>query len=74
MEIPGGKDYTFYQGEKYQVEFYFNESGRMPARDYLEGTSLKVKVKLAALVKYIADHGKLFDKTKFRVVDSKEQI
>jgi phage-related protein len=68
------KDYIFYQGAKYQVEFYYNESGKMPAKNYLEGTPFKVKVKLAALVKYMAERGKLFDKTKFRVVDSKEKI
>ncbi|MDD3656468.1 MAG: type II toxin-antitoxin system RelE/ParE family toxin [Atribacterota bacterium] len=33
-----------------------------------------VQVKLAALVKYIADHGRLFDKTKVRKVDSDEKI
>jgi len=33
-----------------------------------------VQVKLAALVKYIADHGRLFNKTKFRKVNSKENI
>lgn len=46
----------------------------MPAKEYLENTSLDVKVKLAALVKYIAEHGKFFDITKFRQVDSKEKI
>ncbi|MCK4858993.1 MAG: type II toxin-antitoxin system RelE/ParE family toxin [Candidatus Omnitrophica bacterium] len=46
----------------------------MPAKEYLEKTSLDVKVKLAALVKYIAEHGNLFDITKFRMVDPKEKI
>ena len=56
------------------MEFYFTDRGMLPAKEYLENTSLDVKVKLAALVKYIADHGKLFDRTKFRQVDSKEKI
>ncbi|MBI3009210.1 MAG: type II toxin-antitoxin system RelE/ParE family toxin [Candidatus Omnitrophica bacterium] len=46
----------------------------MPAKEYLEDTSLDVKVKLAALVKYVAEHGKIFNITKFRLVDSKEKI
>ena len=33
-----------------------------------------MQVKLAALVKYVADHGKIFDITKFRKVDSKDNI
>ena len=74
MKRPKKEDYIFYQGEKLQVEFYFTETGEMPAKEYLEKESLEVKVKLAALVKYIAGHGGLFNKTKFRKVDSKEKI
>ena len=74
MALPKKEDYIFYQGEKLQVEFYFTETGEMPAKKYLEKESLEVQVKLAALVKYIADHGRLFNKTKFRKVDSKENI
>jgi len=74
MALPKKEDYIFYQGEKFQVEFYFTETKEMPAKEYLEKESLEVQVKLAALVKYIADHGMLFNKTKFRKVDSKENI
>ena len=74
MPLPKKEEYIFYQGEKFQVEFYFTETGEMPAKEYLEKESLEVQVKLAALVKYIADHGILFNKTKFRKVDSKENI
>ncbi len=35
---------------------------------------MDVQVKLSALVKYIADHGRLFDITKFRKVDSRDNI
>jgi len=74
MKRPKKEKYIFYQGEKFQVEFYFTETGGMPAKEYLEKESLGVQVKLAALVKYIADHGRLFNKTKFRKVDSKDNI
>jgi hypothetical protein len=74
MALPKKEDYIFYKGEKFQVEFYFTETGEMPAKEYLGKESLEVQVKLAALVKYIADHGILFNRTKFRKVDSKENI
>ena len=74
MAVPKKEEYIFYQGERFQVEFYFTETGKIPAKEYLEDTSLDVKVKLAALVKYIAEYGKIFDITKFRLVDSKEKI
>ena len=74
MKRPKKEDYIFYQGERFQVEFYFTETGEMPAKEYLEKESSGVQVKLAALVKYIADHGRLFNKTKFRKVDSKDNI
>lgn len=74
MIISKNEDYVFYRGEKFQVEFYFAENGNIPAKEYLEETSLDVKVKLAALVKYIAEQGKIFDVTKFRLVDSKDKI
>ena len=74
MAIPKKEEYVFYQGERFQVEFYFTGTGKIPAKEYLEDISLDVKVKLSALVKYIGEHGKIFDITKFRVIDSKEKI
>ena len=35
---------------------------------------MDVQVKLSALVKYIADHGRLFDITKFKKVDSRDNV
>ena len=74
MTVPKREEYVFYQGAKFQVEFYFTEAGKIPAREYLEETALNVKVKLAVFVKYIADQGRLFDITKFRQVDEREKI
>jgi len=74
VAIPKKEKYVFYQGEKFQVEFYFTETGNIPAKEYLEDASLDVKIKLAALVKYIAQAGQIFDITKFRLVDTKEKI
>ena len=36
MTLPEKEDYIFYQGEKFQVEFYFTKTGKMPAKEYLE--------------------------------------
>ncbi len=74
MRIPKKEDYIFYQGEKFQVEFYFTEAGKILAREYLDSASMEVRVKLATLVKYIAENGKLFDITKYRQVDAKEKM
>jgi len=74
VAIPKKEEYIFYQGEKFQIEFYFTKTGKIPAKEYLEDAALDVKVKLAALVKYIGEQSKIFDITKFRMVDSKEKI
>lgn len=72
---PKTEEYIFYQGEKFQVEFYFNEKGEIPAKELIESlSSNKVIVKLAGFVKLIADEGMLYDEQKFRIVDQKEKI
>lgn len=74
MKYPGAEDYVFYRGDKFQVEFYYDKDGEMPAKQYFELSSQLVQVKLLALVKYIAENGKLFDEEKFRQVDKKNKI
>jgi len=74
MALPKKEEYIFYQGERFQVEFYFTHAGKMPAKECLDTANLEVKVKLAALVKYISEQGRIYDITKYRLVDSKEKI
>lgn len=74
MKRPKPEDYIFYKGPKFQIEFYYNEKGEMPAKQYYDSGSRLVRLKLLALVKYMADNGRLFDKTKFRVVDKNKKI
>lgn len=74
MAIPKPAEYIFYKGRRFQVEFYYTEEGRLPAKEYFEETSIGVQVKLAALVKHIAEVGTLFDTTKFRIIDKAERI
>lgn len=66
--------YIFYQGKRLRVEFYFSDKGDLPAKEYLEKLSVKVKAKLAAFVKLIADEGRLYDEKKFRLVSKVEKI
>ena len=74
MNRPRQEDYIFYAGEKFQIEFYFTEKEELPAKEYFDSSEHQVKVKLLALVTYIADNGRLFDETKFRLVDKKEKV
>ena len=74
MKYPNQEEYVLYQGEKFQVEFYFNEKGELPAKEHFDAADRQVKIKLLALVKYMAEVGRLFDETKFRVVNKQEKI
>ena len=58
--------YVFYRGAKFQVEFYFTAKGKMPAKEYFELADERIKLKLSALVKHMADTGSIFDERKFR--------
>ena len=68
------EDYVLYKGDKYIVEFYFTDKGFLPAKEYFDRASRQIKIKLLALVKYIAENGKLFDENKFRIVDKEHKI
>lgn len=74
MSRPREEDFVLYRGRVFQVEFYFTEKGQLPAREYFDASDRPIQVKLLALVKYMAENGRLFDQTKFRMVDKKERI
>jgi len=74
MSRPKHEDYIFFQGEKFQVEFYFTQNGHLPAKEYFDSAQQQVQVKLLALVQYMAQEGRIFDEAKFRLVDKKEKI
>jgi len=71
---PRQEDYVFYQGEKFQVEFFFTGKGELPAKEYFDSLDRQVQIKFLALVKRLAEEGRLFDETKFRLVDKKQKI
>jgi hypothetical protein len=68
------EDFVLYEGEKFRVEFYFTAKGELPGKEYFDTSDRQVQVKLLALVKYMAEEGRLFDEEKFRLVDMKEKI
>lgn len=74
MSRPNQEDYIFFRGERFQVEFYFTENGRLPAKEYFDSAQQQVQAKLLALVQYMAQEGRIFDEAKFRLVDKKEKI
>ena len=74
MSRPRQEDYVLFRGEKFQVEFYFTQNGCLPAKEYFDSAQRQVQIKLLALVKYMAQEGRIFDEAKFRSVDKKEKI
>ena len=69
MCLPPTEDYILYQGDKYQVEFYYGQNGKMPAKEYFDQLSERVQAKLIALIIRIAETGKIYDKTKYNIED-----
>lgn len=54
-----------YEGEKFTIEWYYNESGKSPALNYFNGLSEDEKDDALGLFKLMGDKGKIFNKTKF---------
>ena len=74
MGKPKQEVYIFFQSSRFQVEFYYTRDGKLPAREYFDKADRKVKLKLIALVELLTEKGTLYDKTKYRIVDSNERI
>lgn len=74
MSAPNQDSYVLYEGERFRIEFYFSGKGEMPAKEYFDHAEDEVKLKLLALVKRMAETGRIFDERKFRLVDSQEKI
>ena len=66
MEIIDKNNCVIYSGERFSVEWYFDEKGYSQAYEYFLSANDLQKRKFLVLVKRIADFGKIFDKTKFR--------
>ena len=60
-------NYIAYQGELYQIEFYYDEKGKSQPKDYMiEKFSGEDAKKFAHLLTVMGDTGKIRNKEKFR--------
>jgi len=60
------QDCVVYVGERFTIEWYYNEKGYSEAFEYFLHTSNVQKRKFFILVKRMAEFGKISDITKFR--------
>ncbi|TAK78086.1 MAG: type II toxin-antitoxin system RelE/ParE family toxin [Gammaproteobacteria bacterium] len=60
------KEYIAFEGEKFTIEWYFNNRGKSISLDYLESLDEEEQAKLFELFKLIGEVGVIKNKTKFR--------
>jgi hypothetical protein len=73
---PDPKDVLYYEGKTFTVEWYYAESGRLPALDYYSQLREIDQDRLDAMVKYLADSppGTRLPQTIFRIEDRENKI
>jgi len=59
------KEFTAYKGEKFTIEWYFDEKGRSDVLNYFMKLPNSLKVKTLVLFKRFSDLGEIKDKTKY---------
>ena len=59
------KNYIVFKGNKYTVEWYFNDNDNSQSKDYFLELDKKQKASLFALIKLLDDQGQLKNKEKF---------
>lgn len=59
------EEYIVYKGQKFTVEWYFDQNVKSQSREYFFALDDTGKQKLLYLVKRLGDFGKISDKTKF---------
>ena len=65
------KQFIAYPGNKFTVEWYFDERGRSSALEYYKELPLERKKKLFSLLRLLGDIGKISNKEKFRYEGNK---
>jgi mRNA-degrading endonuclease RelE of RelBE toxin-antitoxin system len=60
------KKFLAYEGEEFDIEWYFDSKGKSPALEYFEGLPAKQKEKLLYLFFMLGDTGKIRSLEKFR--------
>jgi hypothetical protein len=68
------ENFLIYQGEYYAVYFHAEAEGSSSVHDYFESCDEVVQASLLFLVKRIADTGRIYDETKFRIEDRQNKI
>jgi len=61
-----GKSCTIYIGEKFTLEWYYDNNGKSVAYDYFLESTEDLQDKFFILLKRMGDFGKIYDITKFR--------
>jgi len=64
--MKSNKEYIALEGEKFTIEWYFNEKNKSISLEFFEALSIKSQAKLFELIKLIADTGEIKNKEKFR--------
>lgn len=59
-------EYIAFEGEKFTVEWYFDQRGKSISLEYLESLADQEQAKLFQLIKLIGDRGTIVNKTKCR--------
>jgi len=59
-------EYIAFEGDKFTVEWYFDQKGKSISLEYLESLTEQEQAKLFQLIKLIGDRGTIVNKTKFR--------
>jgi phage-related protein len=60
------KKFLLYQGERFRLEWYWDEAGHSQPLEYFDSLDDAQKAKAISLFMRMGDTGKIFDKTKFR--------
>jgi len=60
------KTCIIYRGQKFTVEWFYDNNGKSVAYDFFMESSENIQDKLFILVKRMAEFGKISDKTRFR--------
>ena len=68
------EDFLIYSGAHYSVHFHAEAKNSSAVNDYFEGCDNVAQASLLYLVKRMADEGRIYDTTKFRIEDKGNKI
>ncbi len=60
------RDFVAYTGDKFTIEWYFDEKGNSQSLEYFLKLNIDMQIKVFYLFKRMADSGKINDITKYR--------